>query len=303
MDDSLDVQTIADNLSALANPVRIRILLALTETRQPNWDHQGMSYSDLRAAVDVEDGGRFNYHINELREQFVRGDDGHYWLTTAGSRVVDEMFAQTFSGKREPVTASVDWTCPADGNELEATVDDGIISVTCPDHGVVFDMPLSFGATADRRLDELFRWGNRRGIWYIESASWDVCPHCAGTFGDATFETWAVDDDSRISALDWDNESLVIVGLSCSRCGVSFWLPAIYYALPRPPTIAFLHEHGIDYRSLAFEYGETDWTHESIEQDDAVLVRLDIDGDRLELTLDEALDTQSYRTTSVDAGG
>jgi hypothetical protein len=301
MDDSLDVQEIADNFSALASPLRIRILLALTETRQPNWDHRGMSYSDLRDAVGVEDGGRFNYHINELRDQFVRGDDGHYWLTTAGSRVVNEMFAQTFSGTQEPVSGSVEWTCPQDGQPLEATVEYGIISVSCPDHGVVFDMPLSFGATADRDVDELFRWANRRGIWYMESVSWDVCPHCAGSFGPATFETVDLEAEGEMAPLDWDNESLVLAGSTCSRCGVSFWLPALYYALPRPPTIAFLHDHDIDYRSLEFEYGDTDWSHESIEQDDGVLVRFEIDGDQLEVALDEQLDTRSYKRRKVDS--
>lgn len=45
--------------------------------------------------MDVEDGGRFNYHINELRDLFVQRDEGRYWLTTAGSRVVDEIYALT----------------------------------------------------------------------------------------------------------------------------------------------------------------------------------------------------------------
>lgn len=46
----------ADGFAVLANPLRVRILLALAETRQPDWDLRGMSYSDLRAAVGVEDG-------------------------------------------------------------------------------------------------------------------------------------------------------------------------------------------------------------------------------------------------------
>lgn len=34
--------------------------------------------------MDIEDGGRFNYHINELRDRFVQGEEGRYWLTTPG---------------------------------------------------------------------------------------------------------------------------------------------------------------------------------------------------------------------------
>lgn len=171
MGGDVDPESVAANLSALSNPVRIRILLALAETRQPNWDHRGMRYSDLRAAVDVEDGGRFNYHLDELRGQYVRGSDGQYWLTTAGSRVVDEIYGRTFSGGHETISGPVEWHCPADGEQLEATLEDGTISVSCPDHGVLFDMLLSFNAPRDRDLDELFAWANRRALWYLESVS------------------------------------------------------------------------------------------------------------------------------------
>lgn len=75
-----------------------------------------MSYSDLRSAVDDEDGGRFNYHVNELRDRFVRGEEGQYWLTTAGSRVVDEIYARTFSGSHERVSGTVKWKCRATRN-------------------------------------------------------------------------------------------------------------------------------------------------------------------------------------------
>ncbi|PSQ48787.1 hypothetical protein BRD19_05645 [Halobacteriales archaeon SW_7_65_23] len=58
MTDRQFAETAADGLSVLANPLRLRILLALSETHQPDWEQRGMSYSDLRSAVDVEDGVR-----------------------------------------------------------------------------------------------------------------------------------------------------------------------------------------------------------------------------------------------------
>lgn len=295
----LDPEAVAENLSALANPLRIRILLALAETRRPSWEHEGMSYSDLRAAVDVEDGGRFNYHVNELCDRFVRRDEGRYWLTTAGSRVVDEIHARTFSAGHEPVTGPVEWTCPADEQRLEATFDDGVVTVSCPDHGVLFDMLLSFSSAGNRDLDELFAWANRRALWYLESVSWDVCPHCGGRFGAATIDARGPGLDDRSETLGWDASTVVMVGMRCRRCGISFRVPAFHYALTRPPTIAFLHDHGVDYRTLELDYGSASWTCESEELDDGVLVRFAIDGDRLEIELDGALDTRSYRRASL----
>lgn len=299
MSGDVDPDAVADNIAALANPLRIRILLALAETGRPSWDHRGMSYSDLRSAVDVEDGGRFNYHVNELRDRFVRSEEGRYWLTTAGSRVVDEIYARTFSGGHESASGPLEWTCPADEQRLNATFEDGVITVSCPNHGVVFDMTLSFNSPQGRDLDELFAWANRRALWYLESVSWDVCPHCAGRFGEATITTHSPEPGSRLETLRWDASTMVMAGMRCQRCGVAFRIPAFHYALTRSPTIAFLHEHGIDYRTLELEYGSTSWNCESEELDDGVLVRFTIDDERLEIELDSALDTRSYRRTSL----
>lgn len=296
-----DVEEIAAGFSALANPLRVRILLALTETREADWDHQGMSYSDLRSAVAVEDGGRFNYHLDELRDQFVRGNEGHYRLTSAGSRVVDEIYTGTFSGAAETVSGELDRTCPDDGKQLEATFENGVISVSCPDHGQLFDMWLRFNAATDRDLDELFAWGNRRGLWYLESVSWDVCPHCAGRFGDATFQTVGADEKARLGVLDETETQIVTAEMECRRCGISFGVPAHEYALTRPPTIAFLHDHGIDYRSLDLECGTVEWAHEATQTAEGVRVQFFVEDERLALELDNSLETQSYRRHSVSA--
>lgn len=288
MDSNEDVDNIAANFGALSNSLRVRILLALTETRKPDWDHNGMSYSDLRSAVGVEDGGRFNYHLDELRDQFVYGQDGHYRLTAAGSRVVDEIHAGTFSGAPEAISGRLDRSCRVCNRRLEATFDNGVISVSCPTHGTMFDMWLRFAAATDRDLTELFAWGNRRGLWYLESVSWDVCPHCAGRFGGATFQTTESDDHH-------DGSETVIARMMCNTCGISFGVPAYQYALTKPPTIAFLHDHGIDYRSIDVEYGQTEWDHRAMRTDDGVSVTLTVGNDRLILELDQSLNTRSYR--------
>lgn len=299
MSGDVNPERVAENLAALSNPLRIRILLALAETRRPNWDHGEMSYSDLRSAVGIEDGGRFNYHVNELRDQFVRSEEGQYWLTTAGSRVVDEIYAGTFSAGHEAVSGSLEWTCPADGKRLEAAVDTGVITVSCPDHGVLFDMMLSFNSPQGRDPDELFAWANRRALWYLESVSWDVCPHCAGRFEEAAIAAHSPESETRLATLGCESTTVVIVGMRCRRCGVSFRVPAFYYALTRAPTIAFLHDHGIDYRTPELEYGTTAWHCESEALEDGVLVRFAVDGDRLEIELDDALETRTYRRASA----
>lgn len=138
--------------------------------------------------------------------------------------------------------------------------------MSCPDHGVVFDMWLSFNVAAGREMDELFAWANRRALWYLESVSWDVCPHCAGRLGDPITETVSLEGNDRLDALEWDDSTVVLVGMECQRCGFSFRIFAFQYAFTRPPAVAFFHEHGLDYRSLELDFGSSSWTHECVEQ-------------------------------------
>jgi citrate synthase len=78
-------EPVADALGTLADPARLEILLALADSETP------LSYSTLRARTAIEDKGRFNYHLRQLRGSFVTDGDGGYTLDTAGERVVDTL--------------------------------------------------------------------------------------------------------------------------------------------------------------------------------------------------------------------
>lgn len=117
-----------------------------------------------------------------------------------------------------------------------------------------------------------------------------------------TIETHPLESGTRLETLRWDNSSTVMVGMRCRQCDVSFRIPAFYYGLTRPPTIAFFHDNGIDYRTLELEYGSTAWDWESVALDDGVVIRFEVDGDRLEVELDSDLDLRSYQRTSLSDG-
>ena len=66
----------------LSAPNRLEILLALARADTP------VAYSTLRNVTDVDDKGQFNYHVRQLRGEFLeQGEDG-YALTDAGSGLV-----------------------------------------------------------------------------------------------------------------------------------------------------------------------------------------------------------------------
>lgn len=290
----MDVEETADlaaeHFAALANPLRVRILLGLAETRQPNWEHRGMRYGDLRAAVGVEDGGRFNYHLDELRGSFVESEDGHYWLTRAGRRVVDEIYAGTFGEGHERREGAVGATCGLCDRGLDATVADGVLAVACPDHDTLFDMALGARTPIDRDLDEVLAWAQRRANWYLESVRWDVCPHCSGTLGEATFEAATADGPAGFAPPERAVEADVRVEQSCPRCGVAFGVPLASYVLTAASAVAFLWDHGIDARTSTMFVDESPWEYDAVRRGDRAVARVAVGGERLSIEFDRSLD-------------
>lgn len=69
-------------LEALGNEHRIAILRTLADA------DGALTFSELRERVGIDDAGRFNYHLNKLRGQFVRRAEAGYELGYAGERVV-----------------------------------------------------------------------------------------------------------------------------------------------------------------------------------------------------------------------
>ncbi|MDS0476761.1 citrate/2-methylcitrate synthase [Natrinema sp. 1APR25-10V2] len=80
---STALEPVSETLAVLSEPDRLELLLLLADRDDP------VAYSTLRASSSIEDKGRFNYHLRQLRDYFVvRGEDG-YGLTDAGRSVVE----------------------------------------------------------------------------------------------------------------------------------------------------------------------------------------------------------------------
>lgn len=74
--------------SLMADETRIRILRELYAVRTDGADREGLPFSTLRRRVDVDDSGRFNYHVDQLTDQLVCKRVDRYVLTPTGERLV-----------------------------------------------------------------------------------------------------------------------------------------------------------------------------------------------------------------------
>jgi hypothetical protein len=96
---AVDRAALSDALALLGDETRLAVVLELAAAEAlPDGD--ALSFSTLRERVGVRDSGRFNYHLDRLRDRFVdHGPDG-YRLTSQGVAV-----AATVTGVATPLTA------------------------------------------------------------------------------------------------------------------------------------------------------------------------------------------------------
>ncbi|ELY80094.1 citrate/2-methylcitrate synthase [Natrinema gari] len=85
---SASLEPVSETLAVLSEPNRLEILLLLYDADEP------LAYSALRRAASIEDKGRFNYHLRQLREYFVTDRGDGYELTDAGRTFVRTLLTE-----------------------------------------------------------------------------------------------------------------------------------------------------------------------------------------------------------------
>lgn len=73
---------VSSAFGVLSNPTRLAILVSVATERAP------VPYTELQAAVGVDDNGRLNYHLRQLEDGFLERTRRGYVLTDRGERAV-----------------------------------------------------------------------------------------------------------------------------------------------------------------------------------------------------------------------
>jgi len=174
--------SVREAFSVLAHDIRLDILLALLEDWEgEHTDPRG--YSELMRAVGVEDSGKFNYHLSELRGAYVRQVEDGYVPTAAATALYRAALAHRPAAPDESVAIDVDAPCPACGSPLEITHRRGFLSVRCADcgspaarHTYPFP-PNGLEGRSDAAVLDAF---HRRLHAHLGLARSGTCPFCAG---------------------------------------------------------------------------------------------------------------------------
>jgi ribosomal protein S27AE len=260
--------------AAVADELRVRILREL-------WDADGpLSFSELREAVGVDDSGRFNYHLGELRGRFVEKTGDGYDLRYAGRRLVGALHSGVYTDEATVEPTAVDGECVRCGGRLEAAYEDEQARVTCTDcgiHVVSVGIPPAF---VDGREDDLATAIDG----YVRTMSRQFvagfCSSCRG----------------RTSGrLERDEEHGPRAVLECERCGNSFHGFVTAAVIDHSEVLSFYRDHGLNARDVPI--WEMDWVYEAELDGDRAVVTVPLGGDELELTVDDSLSVVAAERT------
>jgi len=279
--------------AALADDTRIAILRALWDADEP------LSFSKLREAVGMRDSGQFNYHLNKLVGQFVKGTDDGYKLTRAGVQIngAIEAGAYTVEASLDPIDLGS--TCPTCGSDRTLYYEDDTVRVECESCAVNarFGVPPNVLADCDR--DAVPAVAGEYLLSTFRHITDGFCPFCDGdvhpTVGAVVDFVDDPDDppDEIPEGFLEQTRNLPFVQYECERCGAtpSGSLRAV---LRSPPAVvAFYYDHGIDIRDESpWDVAGFNTDLETIRQRDPfrASVTFEADDDALTLVVDDTLD-------------
>jgi ribosomal protein S27E len=270
--------------SLLGNQARIDILRVL-------WEASGgpVGFSELRERTGIADSGQFNYHLDKLRENFVRKTEAGYVLRYAGAHVVSAILAGAYdhAGFDEPMPVEDD--CPDCGGEMVMTYENERATIECVDCGAhVASSVLPAGLFEDRDPEDIPAVFDRWMQTEIRQVTDGFCMACDGAT-EGTIRPDGLEVDVPGLYLDLDGPRVVF---ECKRCGDRV-LSSVGEALrDHPAVVSFYYDHGVDVLE------EPSWRLDWLDADAATVVsrdplridvRIEHGGEVLLLTVDDTL--------------
>jgi hypothetical protein len=234
----IDLEAAADAFDALSDPTRVAILRELVSQFYGN-DGDAIGFAELRRAVGVDDPGRFNYHLDVLRERFVAEHDGGYTPTVAGLKAIESAEAGVYTPDAEPLSGTIDYDCPECGGPLTATYENHWLSVSCAEHGLRFKTLVNGPVGAEGELSALLEYAVGEVWRRLDRVTEGVCHVCRAPALSLSFR---------------EADGQIVADCVCGACYFEESNPVVMFALTHPAVLSFLRDRGVDVpQALPFE--------------------------------------------------
>lgn len=265
----------------VANEVRFSILQALWTARTHR--ETPMTFSSLLDEVDVDDSGRFNYHLNKLVPRFVLGGGEGYDLTHAGRRLIGAVYSGTYTESEVAAIESTPvGTCPNCGGEMAASYGAGELLIECVECDLqVTNLGAPPSLVRHHGAEELPTALTRHFRTTVFALNRGFCRLCSGPV-ERSFARFSDPVKDLI-------EDRMAVVYRCSVCGDEVHGGIGTAVADQPPVVGFLADVGVDLETTPL--WEQSWFFETdgeVVGEDPIRVEsaVEVDDARLELVLD-----------------
>ncbi|AFK20219.1 ArsR family transcriptional regulator [Haloferax mediterranei ATCC 33500] len=220
--------------SILGHEVRLDILRAFFDTYEPLdpdslsevKDKRHLSYSELMAAVDMQDSGKFNYHLEKLRGVYVE-NVGDKYAPTAGAVAIYRAVVANRPTEQLPSDFDIEAPCPNCESKLRGQYEQEYLTIDCPECDVFWGLTYAFpkNGIVAQQDEDISQPLYDRAMYHVGLARTGQCPSCAGAIS------------SRIPQDRLDGEQTPTAEMSCKTCS---WLATvdIVSALQFEPRVA-----------------------------------------------------------------
>ena len=218
----------------LSNDTRVGILRALWDSPE----HE-LPFSELFAAVDIDDSGQFNYHLDKLVGTFVAETADGYELTQAGVQINGAIHAgiYTLSAEIEPITLPDH--CQSCGGEQEFRYEDETVVVSCNSCEIVTRVGVPPGTFAEYDREEMPDVAER----YLRSVLYHVtrgfCPICDGSVEPSVAPLRESVPDGE---LDGPTGDVPWLRYECQQCGSELESGLVAALVFHPAVVSFHYD-------------------------------------------------------------
>lgn len=268
-----------DLFELIGQETRMAILQALVEQDRTSEDPV-VPFSELQRRADIEDTGRFNYHLGQLLDSLVvRTDDG-YRLSKFGRRVLRPMATGFYDPDIDIGDLDLPGECPDCGGSLHVRHSENVMQVVCSsDHVINYGLLGSPGLLAEHTPEDARTAIGLLSTHGVELGTAGICPVCHGR------------TEGNIERLE--SRDCYVFRAPCEHCGNDFMTPVGGCIGTHPQVVGLYADHGIDIRSTV------PWRHpfrrpgaeEVVSRDPfrvGVLVGDELPAESLYITLDRA---------------
>lgn len=265
--------------SILGNDIRLAVIRVLWRADAAHEYDDGpdavetMPYSELQAAVGIDDNGKLNYHLSQLAPHFVRRTDDGYRLSGAGKEIARTVIAVSGTD-RVDFSSELEADCPLCGGRIAATYEDQWLRVRCTEcdglfgdqapAGTLFLTSFPAAGLTSRNPDEALAAGLYRCALDITYLMYGICRECAGPISSSLTVCDTHENEGHHPCDTCGTPFPVWADMRCETCGFAKRLPIEMFATGLIMATGLAANQELDIHTPTFDEA-IDWLQDRVE--------------------------------------